>query len=252
MPNPTSVRRAKGLVRSTLHQLMMVDVLRYAVASARYGYFALLRRRLRTFQLPDPRGRDRIGSNTLMHNLKGLRDLAVNRSNTLVRPLSVLDVLEVDAKILSIGPRTEGELLNLVGHGFRPENIHALDLISYSPWVQLGDMHELPHPDSSFDAVLLGWVLAYSDDRPRAAREVVRVLRPGGIAAVGVEYNPLAQQEVVAKVGYLPGGATRIASCDELLACFGDSVDRVYFRQEVTEDRRDRVGALATVFSVRK
>jgi SAM-dependent methyltransferase len=184
--------------------------------------------------------------------LKGLRDLAVNRSHLLVRPLSVIETLPVDARLLSIGPRTEGELFNLCAHGFMLNRLRGLDLISYSPRIDLGDMHAIPHADSSLDAVILGWVLAYSEEPERAAREVIRVARPGGVIAVGVEYSPQTQDEVIRDVGYLPGARHRIGSCEEILSYFGGSVDHVYLNHTVAPQNRAEVGALCVIFSIRK
>ncbi|HYD74811.1 class I SAM-dependent methyltransferase [Ramlibacter sp.] len=250
MPNPSDVRRVKGTLRHTLDQLLLVDLLRYLVVALRYFWFVKVRRRLAT--LDAGRGADAaVAGHTVSHNLRGLRDLAVNRSHLLVRPLSVLETLPTDARILSIGPRSEGELLSLAAHGFMWSRIEALDLISYSPKVQLGDMHSTRYPDGSFDAVILGWVLAYSEEPGRAAREIVRITRPGGIIAVGVEYSPLSQEEIVASLGYLPGARKRIASCEEILSFFGDAVDHVYYRHVVASAQRDHQGNFCLLFSVR-
>jgi hypothetical protein len=251
MPNPSQVRRVKGLVRHTLDQLLLVDFIRYAVVAARFIWFAKVLRRLRTFQCggSDPSS---VAGNTILHNLKGLRDLAVNRSHLLVRPLSVIETLAVDARILSIGPRTEGELFNLAAHGFVWRQITGLDLISYSPRVQLGDMHQMSFPADSFDAVVLGWVFAYSEDPSRAAREVIRVARHGAVVAVGVEFNPMSPEEVIREAGYLPGARKRILSCEEILGFFGHAVDHVYHNHTVAPHRKSEMGAFCVVFSVRK
>jgi SAM-dependent methyltransferase len=251
MPNPSLIRRTKGLFRHTLDQLLLVDLLRYALTGVRYFWFARIRRRLRTYD-PATGGSSAVAVNTISHNLKGLRDLAVNRSHLLVRPLSVIETLPVDARLLSIGPRTEGELFNLCAHGFMLNRLRGLDLISYSPRIDLGDMHAIPHADSSLDAVILGWVLAYSEEPERAAREVIRVARPGGVIAVGVEYSPQTQDEVIRDVGYLPGARHRIGSCEEILSYFGGSVDHVYLNHTVAPQNRAEVGALCVIFSIRK
>jgi SAM-dependent methyltransferase len=250
MPNPSDVRRSKGLLRHTLDQLMMVDLLRYVVVALRFTWFVKIRGRMATWQ-PGPNGGSAVAQNTVSHNLKGLRDLAVNRSHLLVRPLSVLESLPVDARILSVGPRSEGELLSLAAHGFSWRQVEGLDLISYSPRVRLGDMHHAPYQDHSFDGVVLGWVLAYSEAPAEAAREMVRIVRPGGVIAVGVEYNPLTQEEIVASTGYMPGAKERIESCEQILAYFGDAVGHVYYNHVVAPSGRDRIGALCVIFSVR-
>lgn len=45
---------------------------------------------------------------------------------------------------------------------------------------ELGDMHELPFADESFDQVSMCHVLTFSDDAPRALAQAHRVLRPDG------------------------------------------------------------------------
>ncbi len=251
MPNPSLVRRHKGLLRHTLDQILLIDLVRYAVVAVRYLWFVQVRRRLATYSLSDD-STTAVAGNTIMHNLRGMRDLAVNRSHLLVRPLSVLETLPVVARILSVGPRTEGELFNLAAHGFSLERVIGLDLISYSPRVRLGDMHRMPFADNEFDATVLGWVLAYSEQPEVAAREVIRVTRPGGVVAVGIEYSPQSQDEIVGQIGYLPGARRRIGSCSEILGLFGDAVDHVYLNHTVAACDQAQVGSLCVLFSVKK
>jgi SAM-dependent methyltransferase len=251
MPNPSETRHVKGLFRHTLDQLLHVDLLRYVVVATRYLWFVQVRKSLRTFDTASGT-HAAVATHTISHNLKGLRDLAVNRSHLLVRPLSVIERLPTDADVLSIGPRSEGELFNLVAHGFVFKRVRGLDLISYSPKVTLGDMHSAPFESNSFDAIILGWVLAYSENRFHAAQEVVRLARPGGVVAVGVEYSPQSVDEIEAELGYQPGSRSRIASCAEILGYFGEAVDHVYYQHTVAERDRNEVGAFCVIFSVRK
>ncbi len=51
------------------------------------------------------------------------------------------------------------------------------------------DILHLPYADASFDAVVMSEVLEHLTDDVRGAREVWRVLRPGGILAVTVPYE---------------------------------------------------------------
>lgn len=229
-------------------QSLRMEPIRKRVALVRFLYLTKVRRQLRTLDSNE----EGVAENTILHNLRGMADLTVLRSDLLVRPLSVIESLGPDSRILSIGPRTEGELLNLVAHGFAPENVRGLDLISYSPWIDLGNMHQMPYEDDSWDAVIMGWVVAYSNQQERAALEAVRVTRPGGIIAIGLEWNPKTRDQLRDRTGYLLGSEKRSQSTDELLALFGDHVDRVYFRHDPIPERRDRVGAISVVFSVKK
>ena len=83
--------------------------------------------------------------------------------------------------VLSVGPRFESELFGLRGLGFNWSQIKAVDTYSYSPLITPGNMHNLQFSESSFDLILAGWVLAYSDDPMAALEEFHRVLRPNGI-----------------------------------------------------------------------
>ena len=229
-----------------LRQLLMIDVLRYAVARARYEWFRR-RRGIRTHE-----GGHGISENAISHNLRGLYASAARRSAILVRPLSVLEVLGPDSRILSIGPRTEGELLNLVGHGFRKANIRGLDLISYTPWIDLGDMHSMPYGDDSFDAVVAGWVFAYSTDRPQAAKEVLRVTKEGGVVAIGVEHHPASNEEIIREAGYLPGAEDRIRSVEEILSWFRPHVDKIYLSHDIVANRPEEPSSMLAIFSISK
>ena len=251
MPNPSQIRRHKGLIRHTLDQLVMVDLLRFFLVGLRFFWFVRVLGRLKTLDATGAVSAA-VAGNTISHNLKGMVDLAVNRSHLLVRPLSVIEALGVDARVLSVGPRTEGELFNLMAHGFSWARIAGLDLISYSPKITLGDMHQSGLASSAFDAVVMGWVLAYSEEPARAAAEMVRITRSGGVIAVGVEYSPKSQEQIVAEIGYIPGAKARIESCAQILGYFGDAVDHVYCNHVVAPDGLGSTGALCVIFSIRK
>ena len=238
--------KAKGVVRHLWDQTFLIEYWRRVYMTTRFVYFARLRRRLRTFGVGEG-----VSEHTVSHNLKGMRDLSVVRSDALVKPLSVLECLDPSAHVLCVGPRTEGELYNLAAHGFTLANIRGLDLISYSPMVDLGDMHAMPYADDTWDVVVCGWVLAYSNAKVQAARELVRVCKPGGVIAVGVEWNPRSDEEIRSAIGYHPGADERITSLAQLTALFGDAIDRVYFSQEPTGARRDQLGSIVAIFSVK-
>ena len=234
-------------VREFFYQLLRVDFFRALVAGIRYIWYAGILRRMRELDVST----GDIGVNTIKHNKQRLfkmKWLAVTRSNMLVYPLSGIRVTR-SAPILSVGPRTEGELLNLMAVGFR--NVRGLDLMSYSPWIDLGDMHAMPYKDDAFAAVVMGWCIAYSDNRPKAAMEAVRVSPNGGVIAVGVQYQRATAEEISQKVGYDVPDKKRIESVDEILSLFGNHVDYVYFRQDLPKERVDKWDLLV-IFSVNK
>ncbi len=106
-------------------------------------------------------------------------------------------------KLLSIGPRSEGEIFNLFANGFELRNITSIDLFSYSPLIQLGDMHNLNFDYDEFDIVLMGWCLAYSNDKEKVLSEVKKVLKPDGIMVIGHTVLSSPDNEILKKRGYL-------------------------------------------------
>ena len=105
-------------------------------------------------------------------------------------------------KILSIGPRSEGEIFNLFANGFELKNITGIDLFSYSPLIQLGDMHDLNFKKEEFDIVLMGWCLAYSNDKKKVLSEVKKVLNSKGIIVIGHTVLINSDDEILKKRGY--------------------------------------------------
>ena len=184
------------------------------------------------------------------HNLSNMHKmLALDRPQLLIAPLISVDAIAKkrgDMKVLSIGPRTEAEILALYAHGFCPENIKALDLFSYSPWIDVGDIHDMPYDDQQFDLVLLGWILAYSKDVQTACSEVVRVARKGAYISVGCEYQPMSLEEYKEK--HTPDENMMFKTTSDILALFGEHVGEVIFRGEIDETEMDQVGNLVTIF----
>jgi len=236
----------KGIVRGFFHQLLQIDLIRYFIARFRLFYFIKVRRKLVTFENKT----EAIAENTIYHNLKGLSDYAAVRPLALIKPLSVIESLSKDAKILTIGPRTEGEILSLIGYGFLPENIRGLDLIKYSPFVDLGDMHDMPYEDNSFDVLILGWVIAYSHSPELAAKEVVRVTKPGGIVAIGVEHEGDKKPEEI--LPYISGANRKTSQIEQVSGYFDGHIDHMYFSHGIIPERLHLKGSVITIFSVKK
>ncbi len=96
---------------------------------------------------------------------------------------------QVDGKLLVIGPRFESEFYLARGLGWHRKSLAGLDLLSYSPYVTVGDMHQMPFSDGEFKSVVCGWTISYSHQPNLAAQEMSRVLMPGGILVFGVEVS---------------------------------------------------------------
>lgn len=189
---------------------------------------------------------------TITHNRKELEkdDFGSSRRTLrLINPLSSLEPVFSQAgqlKVLSIGPRTEMEIFHLMAVGFNFANIHAVDLISSSPLIDTGDMHKLPYPDAMFDVVISSWVLGYSNEPQKAVDEMVRVCRPGGLAAIGLTYEPGITRGVVKEAPTDIVGSN-YGSVEELKQLFGAHLDRVLFQQDPGKAQRGGVMMIASV-----
>lgn len=166
-------------------QLMRIDRLRNTYCRLRY---LLLKRRMKI--VPDVA--ERVGEHTIRHNMGALRERAAfgmgNRMGLLLYPLAAVLRNRPDARVLIVGPRTEDDLYWARALGMA--NVRGLDLFSYSPMIDIGDIHETPYEDEAFDAVILGWVISYSTRPEWLVRECRRITKKGGYLGFGIESNP--------------------------------------------------------------
>lgn len=205
---------------------------------------------------------DRSVKETLQHNLKSLKDFSNNRIELLIRPLSVIETARHAKSVLLIGPRNENDLLIASAFFDLPlDCIRGLDLISYSKQIDLGDMHDMPYEDNQFDVVICGWTLSYSNDPQKLADEMMRVCKPQGLIAVGVEYSELDEQGYQQLLGYslqIPG-VERINSAAQIEALFQAHLGSVHFSHDAPlklchrpEGKVDRPSSVASIFSINK
>jgi len=155
---------------------------------------------------------------------------------------SVRDIAK-EAKVLSMGPRNEGELLLLERHGFRWGNITGLDLFSYSPKIEIMDMHYMTFADNSFDIVVCSRVLSYSENVKKAVSEIVRITKNGGIIAIGLAWSEDSANNSKVLGNRFDGWL------DELLGFFEGHVDYIYWR---SEGMRKYNGDMTTIFRLKK
>ena len=93
-------------------------------------------------------------------------------------------------------PKVTGSVL-IIGAGHDPHRrllkaastVVSTDICDPSGILDLiADAHDLPLPDNSFDGVLAMEVFEHLHTPERAAAEILRVLKPGGIALVSVPF----------------------------------------------------------------
>ena len=130
-------------------------------------------------------------SENLLDLKKTYNQFAGGKTKTITMPLYSIDYLNFEkAKVLSIGPRNEGELYFLRSLGFQWKNITSIDLLSYSSKIQLGDIHQTNYLDNSFDVIICGWVIPYSNNYKKILEEIYRISKNKAILCIGYTYIP--------------------------------------------------------------
>jgi SAM-dependent methyltransferase len=163
------------------------------------------------------------------------------RTEKLMAVLRCIDDLPKDARMLIVGPRNEAELLLLHLYGFRLEHQRAIDIFSYSPKIELMDMHDIKFADNTFDVVYSAWTLRYSYDLKKACSELVRVAKPGGMVVTGFSHSKLNTDVT---------GALIEGGLSELHQMFEPHVDWVYWQESLkTTETNEEV---TTIFRLRK
>lgn len=242
-------------MKKSINQLLLITYVRVIVGKLRLFYYTKIVKSLRTTD-----SKDGINMN-LKHNLKGISIFGLTRMNKLIKPLSVLENLSNDSKILVIGPRNEEDILNLIGNGFNKKNITGLDLISYSPFIELGDMHNTRFNDNTFDAIICGWTLSYSNQPDKFANEMIRIIKNKGVMGIGVEYSTLSKEDnKILNNGYslTTDGFDRINTVKAILDLFSTSVGEVYFNHDAPnkishiDKEVHNVSSVVTLFSIVK
>src|SRR5215210_5029647 len=139
----------------------------------------------------------------------------------LVAPAGAVILDRIDVRpgldLLDVGTGTGGNVAipaalrgaNVVGLDLAPELFeHARRRAAEAgvdvEWVE-GDAQDLPFPDESFDRVVSTFGAMFAPDHARAARELVRVCRPGGRVAMTTWVNDGFNGELFTMTGsFLP------------------------------------------------
>jgi SAM-dependent methyltransferase len=136
------------------------------------------------------------------------------RMALLLNPISALLINQSKAKVLIVGPRTEDDIFWARSLGLL--NTTGLDLFSYSPYIDVGDIHQTDYSDHSFDAIILGWIVRYSQVPEKIIEECKRIIKPGGFLSIGME--------AVSKDQSNPAWGNLINSSQELISLVNKEV----------------------------
>jgi hypothetical protein len=197
--------------------------------------------------------------NCIDYNISCLdQDLTLTRPSKLIDPLSQIGWIEhnkTKLDVLTIGPRSETEIFTLIGSGFNASRIRGLDLFSFSPYIDVGDMHEMPYPDNSFDVIILGWVLAYSSDNEKAIKEVLRVAKPGAHIAIGCQVSHLDDEywrnwSKTFNKPHITSTCT-FKTTQDIHDMFGDTIDNVIFKDDCHPHFKGGTYHLKTIFRLK-
>ena len=243
---------------------------RIFISMLRYIFFNLLGR-FKTYYDENSRDKDDLinyesGKTTITHNLvyrnlpinfsykqikKKLLQFSGNKAEALVYPLKAIDFIDYkNFKVLSIGPRVESELMTIRSLGFKWKNIEAIDLHSYSSLVKLGDMHKLEFADNSFDFIISGWTLRYSNNVNKALSEILRVVKPGGLISIGFTYAKDGGKSFETRTNKTE--ENDIFSTSQLKEFFKNNIRTVYFEFDAFKDNPEVSRASILLLRVKK
>lgn len=220
------------------------DRLASFVFRVRLWWYIRVRRALRTSES------ENAFATTVAHNLKSLSTVN-SRMRHLIKPLAGIESLSPASSILVIGPRNEWDLCLLRKEGFW--NAFGIDLISYSPLIAIGDMHQLSRAcdGRKFDCVLCGWTLSYSATPRLAAESILHVVNEGGIIGIAVEYyagDASTDDAWREKNGYIIQErdrlSRRINSVSDILGLFENAVGDVFWQHDAPLKQSHGAGVL--------
>ena len=175
--------------RSIYLSLYNSEYFRIFIGYIRWFYFVKISKKLKTFEGGDPKDNleNTISHNMIVYDKFPLVDFRVKRMTNLINSIGGIETLKNESVFLIIGPRTESDILKIKGL-FYTNRIFAIDLISYSPWIDLQNMHELNFESNFFDCTICGWTISYSNNPILLIKNLIRVTKNAGFIAFGVEH----------------------------------------------------------------
>ena len=159
---------------------------RIIIGYLRWVYYYKLNKSYRALEIKDSI------DGTVNHNKTAftkfpLTDFTMLRMDRLIAITKSIEFVGNHSNFLIIGPRTESDIMKMI-YNYPKASISAIDIISYSPWIDLQDAHSTNFPSNNFDCILSGWVLKYSKDKEKMMTEMVRLVKNKGLITIGIEY----------------------------------------------------------------
>lgn len=228
------MKTVSKIINNFLSDLYKIDLLRTSIVIIRFIYLFHLRKKISYYINPNKK----ISNHIMVNKIDGSRDTVIlhnmhftddffNLKKTFKRfsgyktmmissPLKSVDFINYDNfKVLSVGPRNEGELFQIRSLGFKWKNIYGIDLLSYSEKIVLGDIHNSNYQNDFFNIIFCGWVLTYSEDYEKIIDELFRLVKNNGIITIGFSYNP--------KNDY------KLYSTDQIIKKYKNKISHIYF-----------------------
>jgi SAM-dependent methyltransferase len=223
-----------SLQEAVVRQIFLIRVFRRWVVRIRIFWFVSIRRQLRSI------GDSASATGTVLHNLRSLRSFNP-RAEVLIRAVSIVEDV-CDGHVLIVGCRNEDDLF--VAKALNFKSVIGLDLISYSKYVVLGDMHQMSFADNSFDAVIVPYTLSYSASARLAISEFIRVCKDGGVIGIAVEYSDALSDLTAVGNLFDPADGYSYRSVNSILQLLGDDLGSVLVQYDGLKRRQHSAEAL--------
>lgn len=237
-------KNLKKITSTLVSDFYKIELFRTIICILRFIYFFYLRKKINFYLDPKQKVEDHVlienssskfsekrdNKHTVIgHNMhfvdnffnlrKTYKTFSGKKTAELGYPLKSIDFLDYDNdKVLSVGPRNEGELYFIRSLGFKWKNIEGLDLISYSDRIKLGDIHDSDYPDNKFNIIICGWVLAYSNNFKKILNEILRISKNGALISIGFTYYPDQKNNLY--------------STDQIIEIYKDKISNIYFQYD--------------------
>ncbi len=245
------------IFNSLITDLYKIDILRTTIVIIRFIFLFHIRKKIKYYIDPNKKIDDHIivpredGSKktVITHNMrfienffdfrKTFRRFNGSKTKQISFPLMSIDYLNFERdKVLSVGPRNEGELFQIRSMGFKWQNIYGIDLLSYSNLVTLGDIHNSKYMDNFFNVIICGWVITYSTNYEKILDELLRIVKNKGIISIGFSYNPNEDSSIY--------------STEQILKRYEKNISQVYFNFDAYKDNPENRRHSILILKIKK